>query len=116
GDLGLDPLVVLGHLLRPGVIRTEAFKQRSNGHAANCEPLGAIEEGAAIDIAMHVLVEQIQQFLWVIGGFLTLQGESPSSVEPITRSARAGPIRSKNCDPRRGARGRPSYPPEAVPG
>ena len=42
--LGLDPLVVFRHLLRPRVVRPEALEDRGGGQAADRELLGAIQE------------------------------------------------------------------------
>ena len=51
---------------------------RQRRHAADGELLGAIEEVAAGDVAVLVLVKQIQQFLRVVGRFLSFHGTSPS--------------------------------------
>ncbi len=68
--LGLDALVVFGDLLRPGVVGAQALPNGGGGHAADGELLGAIQEIAPGDIAVDVAVEEVQQFLRVIGCFL----------------------------------------------
>ena len=76
GDvLGLDAAVVFGHLLRPGVIGTEALPDRGSGQAADGEFLRAIQECAAVDIAVHVAVKKVQQLLRKIGRFLSFHVE-----------------------------------------
>ncbi len=63
--LGLDPLVVLGHLLRLGEFRIHQFEQhRRRSWPPTAYFAGAIEEAAAIDEAVHVFVENGPQ-LWI---------------------------------------------------
>jgi hypothetical protein len=50
--------------------------------------LGTVEEGAAVDFAVHVLVEEVQEFLGILGGRLPGGGvlfhARPFDVEDIT--------------------------------
>ena len=55
--LGLEALVVLGHLLRLGELRIQHVEQHHRGHAADRELGRAVEEGAPIDVPMHVVIE-----------------------------------------------------------
>jgi hypothetical protein len=50
-------------LHRPGIVRLEHLKERGCGHAADCELLRAIQEAAAVDPAVHVVVEQVDELL-----------------------------------------------------
>src|ERR1700680_326078 len=68
--LGLDTAVVLGDLLRPRVIRAEALPDGRGSHAAYRELFRAIQEFAAVDIAVNVTVKEVQQLLREIRGFL----------------------------------------------
>src|SRR5690242_17603855 len=69
--LRLDSRVGLGDLLGPCVIVPKAFPDRGSGHARRGEFLGAIEEAPAVDIAVDIKVEKVQQLLWVIRCFLS---------------------------------------------
>ena len=60
---GLQPLVVLRHDLRLGEPGVQGIEQHGGGHAADRELRGAIEKAAAVDVAVHVGVEQDQQVL-----------------------------------------------------
>ena len=62
---------------------------RHGRQAADGELLGAIEEVAAADVAVLVLVKQIQQLLRVIGRFLSFHGLTPLPFRPHCRSANA---------------------------
>jgi len=55
--LGLDPAVVRLNLNRQGVVRAEHLEERGRGHAADGKFLGAVDEFAPADTAMHVLVK-----------------------------------------------------------
>ena len=78
--LGLDALVVLGDLLRPGVVGAEALPDRRGGQAADGELLRAIQEFAAVDVAVDILVEQVEQLLRVIGRFLSFHRKLRTTV------------------------------------
>ena len=81
----MDARVVLGNLLRPSVVGTEAFPNRGGGQAPDGELLSALEEGAAVDSAVNVTVEKVKQFLGEIAGFLALHdGRLPTSGKHIT--------------------------------
>src|SRR5207248_8020458 len=69
--LALNPAVIFGNLFRPRIIGTEAFPYRRRCQAADCIFFRALQEVAAIYIAMHVTVKQVQQFLWEITGVLS---------------------------------------------
>ncbi len=68
-DLGLDALVVLRHLLRPRVVRPQHFKQGRGRHAADGKLLRALQKIAALNLAVDILVEQVEQFLRKVAGF-----------------------------------------------
>jgi hypothetical protein len=61
-------------LLRRGERRTERVQQHACRDAANRELCRAVEESAAIDAAVDVLVEEIQQFLIEIAGCFAFHG------------------------------------------
>ncbi len=78
GDvLGLDAAVVLGNLLRPGVIGTQALPDPHGRHAANREFLRAFQEIAALDFAVHIAVKQIQQLLRILARLPSLHWDIP---------------------------------------
>ena len=54
---GLNAAVVLRYLLRPSVIRTQAFPDGRGCQAADRELLCTIQETPAIQFAVHVTVE-----------------------------------------------------------
>jgi hypothetical protein len=60
GRLGLDPLVVFGDLLSPGVVWPETLKDGHRGKTADREFLSALQESAAVDVAVNVAVQQVQ--------------------------------------------------------
>src|SRR5207237_2720916 len=66
-DRRLDPLVVLRDLLRPRVVRLEALVDRGGGHTADGELLDALHEVAPADLAVLVLMEDVEEFLGVFG-------------------------------------------------
>src|SRR5438093_24995 len=76
-DRRLDPRVVGLDLLRPGVVRLEAFVDRDGGHAADRELLDALHELAAADVAVLVLMEDVEEFLRIIGRLLALHADAP---------------------------------------
>jgi hypothetical protein len=55
----LEALVVGRHLLRPGVVGPQALEDGRDGQAADRELAGAVEEGAAVDVAVLVLVKEV---------------------------------------------------------
>ena len=61
--LALDARVVLVYLLRQRVVRREHIEQGGGGEAAYGELGRLVEKLPALDDAVHVLIEQIQQFL-----------------------------------------------------
>ena len=71
---GLNAAVVFGNLLGPGVVGTQALKDRGDGEAAGGEFLGAIHEVAASNVAVNVEVEKIEQLLREVGRFLAFHG------------------------------------------
>ena len=73
----LNALVVLGNLLRPGVVRLQAFEEPGDRHSADGELAGAVEERAAIDVAVHVEVEEIEQLLRKVRGLPSFHGFAP---------------------------------------
>jgi hypothetical protein len=72
-----DPLVVLGHDLGLGEPRVEHVEQHRRRDAADGELAGALEEAAAIDVAVNILVEQIQQLLIEVARLHALHGAPP---------------------------------------
>ena len=48
---------------RPSIVRPEHLKERRRGHAADRELLRTIQEAAAVDPAMHVLIKQVDELL-----------------------------------------------------
>ena len=78
GDVfGLDAAVVFGNLLGPGVIGAQAFPELVAVTPARGEFLRAVEKAAAVDIAVDIEIEEIQQLLRVIGGFLSFHMNVP---------------------------------------
>ena len=61
-------------LLRLGELRAQRVEQHRGGHAADREPGRPVEEAAAVDVAVHVGVEQIEQLLVEVVGGLSLHG------------------------------------------
>ena len=59
-------LAVLGDLLRPGIIGRQALQDRDGGQPADRELRGAVQKGAAVDLAVLVLVEDVEQLLRVV--------------------------------------------------
>jgi hypothetical protein len=55
----LDALVVGRHLLRPRVVGAQALEDGRDGQAADRESAGAVEESAAVDVAVLVFVEEV---------------------------------------------------------
>ena len=62
-DLYLDPAVVFGDLLGPGIVRAQALKESANRQAADGEFLGPFEKSPAINVAVDIKIKQVQQFL-----------------------------------------------------
>src|SRR5262249_37303323 len=69
--IGPDALVVLRHLLSPGVVGLQALPDRRDRQPADGELADPIEKRSAIDLAVLVFVEDVQQLLRVIGRFLS---------------------------------------------
>ena len=69
---GLEALVVLRDLLGLGEARAERIEEHRGGHAADGVLGRALEEAAAVDVAVHVLVEEVQEFLVEIGRGLAI--------------------------------------------
>ena len=61
-----------GDHLRLGELRVERLEQHHGRHAADGELARAIQEAAAVDVAVHVCVEQDQEFLVEISCRLAL--------------------------------------------
>ena len=59
----------LGTCCGPGVIGAQALPDGGGGDAADGEFLGAVQEVAAVDVAVDVPVEQVEQFLREVRGF-----------------------------------------------
>src|SRR5581483_6981215 len=76
--------VVLLDLLGPRVVRAQALPEGDRGQAADRELLRAIEELAPCDVAVLVLVEEVQQLLGIIGRLLPLH-DGPLSLPPVQR-------------------------------
>ena len=70
--LALDARVVLLDLFRQGVIGREHIQQSGGGESPHGELGRLVEKLPALDDAVHVLIEQIQQFLIEITRFFTL--------------------------------------------
>jgi len=72
GDiLGLETTVILGHLLRESIVRSQRLPESHRGEAAGCVLLRGVEKIAAAHLAMNVVVKDVQQLLWEIGRFLS---------------------------------------------
>ena len=68
----LDPRVVLRHLLRPRVVRPQAFEDAPPRSARRPRTSCARSRNvAAVDVAVLVLVEEIEQLLRIIGRLLS---------------------------------------------
>src|SRR5689334_17330591 len=63
--------IILGHLLSPCVVRTEAFPYGRRRYAAHRIFCGGIQERATADFTVDVTVEYIQKFLRIIRCFLS---------------------------------------------
>jgi hypothetical protein len=77
---GPDPLVVLGHLLRPREVGAQGLQHRRGAEAADRVLGGAVEELPAAQSAVHIAVEQLQHFLGEIGCFHAFHGDCTSGV------------------------------------
>ena len=69
-----DARVVGLDLDRPGVVRLQHLEQRRGARPADGELLGACEERAPAHAAVHVDVEQVQQFLREVRRLLSAHG------------------------------------------
>ena len=58
-------------------LRTARHRQPADG-----ELRGAVEERAPIDVAVHVLVKEVEQLLRKVGRLLSLHGDAPSLEGP----------------------------------
>ena len=72
--LRLQPRIVLRHLLRPGVVGPEAFEDGGDGQPADGELSRPVQKRAAVDVAMLVLVKEIQELLRIVGRLLSFHG------------------------------------------
>jgi len=91
GDpLGPDARVVGGDLLRPRVVRPQRLEQHRRRHAADGEGFRAVEERPAVDVAVLVEVEQIEQFLRKLGGLPAFHGGLLVVTSGRTRYRRRG--------------------------
>src|SRR6185503_652759 len=69
---GRDPRIILRHLLGPRVVGPETFPDRRDGQPADRELRGAIEKVATGDVAVLVLVEQVEELLRILRRLLPL--------------------------------------------
>jgi hypothetical protein len=72
----LDAFVIRRDLLRPGIVRRQALKDCHRGQSAGRELAKTIKEGTAVDVAVLVLVKQVQQLLRVIRCLLSFHSFS----------------------------------------
>ena len=82
------------HDLRFGELRTELVEQHRRGHAADRELRGLVEEAPAVECAVHVGVEENQQFLIEIVGGLALHVVTSRWRDEDTRQPRAPATRA----------------------
>ena len=78
-DSVLIRLSFSGTCMRPGVIRPQHLEQRRRREPADGEFLRAVAEIAAINVAVHVTVEEIEQFLRKIGRLLSFHRSAPDN-------------------------------------
>src|SRR6187399_2965235 len=71
-DLGLDARIGFGNLLRPRVVGLQHLVERHRRDASDRELLGALEERPSIDVAVYVLVEDVEEFLRKVRSLLSL--------------------------------------------
>ena len=76
-DFRADPLVVLGYLLRPRVIRTQRFEHCRRSEAADGKLARAVDEFASVHVAVNVAVEQLQHFLRKVACLESFHGAYP---------------------------------------
>ena len=88
--LGREPRVVLRDLLRERVIGTQRFQHRRGREAADGILAGLVEEIAAGEPAVHVSIEQFQDFGREIAGFHSFHGRSPSLGLKMATDANTG--------------------------
>ncbi len=60
---GEHAVVLLGHLGGEGVLRAQHLEQGGGGQAADGELGGPVDEAAAVDLAVDVVVVEVEQFL-----------------------------------------------------
>ncbi len=89
---GLDAVVVFGNLLGPGVVGTQALEDRRGGEAADGEFLRAIQKVAALDVAMDIEIEEVEQLLREVRRFFALHGGDSFSGQRISHPV-AGAVR-----------------------
>jgi hypothetical protein len=58
--LDFDALVVLRHLLRPGVIGLQALPNRGGSQATHGELLSPFQEGPPVHSTVYIFIEKIQ--------------------------------------------------------
>ena len=75
--LGLDPRVVFRDLLGQGVVRLHFRENRRGGQAADGELAGPLQKRPPVDVAVLVLVKEVQQLLRVVRGFLSFHENAP---------------------------------------
>ena len=71
------PAVGLRHLLRQREIGPQAFEHRRRRETADRIFGRAVEELPAIDDAMHITVEQLQDVRRIVARFPALHGDAP---------------------------------------
>jgi len=76
--LRVDPRVVLPHLLRPCVVRPQRAEHRGGARAADREFGCAVKKLPAADLAVHVVVEDVEDFLREVARLHSLHQRSPA--------------------------------------
>src|SRR5262249_53223904 len=71
----LDASVVLRDLLRPSIVGPKHLEERGRGEAVLRVALRAVQKFSALDVAVDILVKQVEQFLREITGFLPFHCE-----------------------------------------
>jgi len=69
--LDLDAGVAFRNLYRPCVIRPQHLEQGGRGHASDRELFCAVKKFTAMNFAVHVEVEQVEEFLGEVGCFFS---------------------------------------------
>ena len=85
---GPQPFVVLRDLLSKQVIGAKTFPDGRRGQTAEGKPLCRLQKRSTAYLAVNVTIEDVQQFLWEIGRFLSFHNRSISNTNSAGQQPR----------------------------